>query len=211
MEEEQFKIQKNQIRQKLDATLAERDYKDLKKGEQEKEIPETFIFFGDKIIEVMISSKQIYEEYKSSEFLKILKNSDEIRKIMKKYLSNLEKEDLESLLKNIQENINNYKFDEEIESIIQSEAKKNLLFFIEEFKSIKKANSLRIINEIKSDFEDNFQSQKFHVIEFEKKINELMAEFCFEKEHIKKIKDLINQIMLQKFIDLINKEIKYYN
>lgn len=210
MEEEQFKIQKKQLGQKLDATLSERDYKDLKKGEKEKEISETYIFFGDKIIEIMISSKQIYEEYKSSEYLKLLKNSDEIRKAMKKYLSNLEKEELESLLKDIQQNINNFKFNEEIESIIQSETKKNLLLYIEEFKSIKKANALRIIAEIKSDFEDNFQAAKFHVIEFEKKISQLMTDYCFEKEHIKKIKDIINQIMKQKFIELINKEIKYF-
>lgn len=210
MEEEQFKIQKKQLGQKLDATLSERDYKDLKKGEKEKEISETYIFFGDKIIEIMISSKQIYEEYKSSEYLKLLKNSDEIRKAMKKYLSNLEKEELESLLKDIQQNINNFKFNEEIESIIQSETKKNLLLYIEEFKSIKKANALRIIAEIKSDFEDNFQAAKFHVIEFEKKISQLMTDYCFEKEHIKKIKDIISQIMKQKFIELINKEIKYF-
>lgn len=210
MEEEQFKIQKKQLGQKLDATLSEREYKDLKKGEKEKEISETYIFFGDKIIEIMISSKQIYEEYKSSEYLKLLKNSDEIRKAMKKYLSNLEKEELESLLKDMQQNINNFKFNEEIESIIQSETKKNLLLYIEEFKSIKKANALRIIGEIKSDFEDNFQAAKFHVIEFEKKISQLMTDYCFEKEHIKKIKDIINQIMKQKFIELINKEIKYF-
>lgn len=210
MEEEQFKIQKKQLGQKLDATLSEREYKDLKKGEKEKEISETYIFFGDKIIEIMISSKQIYEEYKSSEYLKLLKNSDEIRKAMKKYLSNLEKEELESLLKDMQQNINNFKFNEEIESIIQSETKKNLLLYIEEFKSIKKANALRIIGEIKSDFEDNFQAAKFHVIEFEKKISQLMTDYCFEKEHIKKIKDIINQLMKQKFIELINKEIKYF-
>ena len=210
MEEEQFKIQKKQLGQKLDATLSEREYKDLKKGEKEKEISETYIFFGDKIIEIMISSKQIYEEYKSSEYLKLLKNSDEIRKAMKKYLSNLEKEELESLLKDMQQNINNFKFNEEIESIIQSETKKNLLLYIEEVKSIKKANALRIIGEIKSDFEDNFQAAKFHVIEFEKKISQLMTDYCFEKEHIKKIKDIINQLMKQKFIELINKEIKYF-
>ncbi len=210
MEEEQFKIQKKQLVQKLDATLKERDYKDLKKGEKEKEISETYIFFSDKMIEIMISSREIFEEYKSSEYLKILKNSDEIRKVMKQYLANFEKEELESLLTNIKQNINDFKFNEEIESIIQSETKKNLLLFIEEFKSIKKANTLRNIGEIKSDFEDNFQFEKFHVIEFEKKISELMKDYCFEKEHIKKINDIINQIMKQQFIELVNKEIKYF-
>ena len=210
MEEEQFKIQKKQLVQKLDATLKERDYKDLKKGEKEKEISETYIFFCDKLIEIMISSQQIFEEYKSSEFLKILKNSDEIRKVMKQYLAVFEKEELESLLTNIKQNINDFKFNEEIESIIQSETKKNLLLFIEEFKSIKKANALRNIGDLKSDFEDNFQFEKFHVIEFEKKISELMTDYCFEKEHIKKINDIINQIMKQQFIELVNKEIKYF-
>ena len=84
MEEEQFKIQKKQLVQKLDATLRERDYKDLKKGEKEKEISETYIFFSDKMIEIMISSREIFEEYKSSEYLTILKNSDEFRKVIKK-------------------------------------------------------------------------------------------------------------------------------
>ena len=38
---------------------------------------------------------------------------------MKKYLTIFEKDELESLLKNIKHNINNFKFNEEIESIIQ--------------------------------------------------------------------------------------------
>ena len=38
---------------------------------------------------------------------------------MKKYLTIFEKDELESLLKNIKQNINNFKFNEEIESIIQ--------------------------------------------------------------------------------------------
>jgi len=94
--------------------------------------------------------------------------------------------------------------------MIQSESKNNLLLFIDEFKSTKKANALRIIGEMKSDFENNFNFEKLHVIEFEKKISELMADFCFEKEHIKKINDIINQIMKQNYIELINNEIKYF-
>ena len=210
MEEEGYKTKKIQLKQKGAATLKERDYKDLKKGEKEKEISEAFYFFGDKLIEIMITPQQIFEEYKSSEYLKILKNSDAIRKIMKKSLVDLEKEELESLLENIRQNIIDYKFDEEIESMIQSESKNNLLLFIDEFKSTKKANALRIIGEMKSDFENNFNSEKLHVIEFEKKISELMADFCFEKEHIKKINDIINQIMKQNYIELINNEIKYF-
>jgi len=210
MEEEGYKTKKIQLKQKGAATLKERDYKDLKKGEKEKEISEAFYFFGDKLIEIMITPQQIFEEYKSSEYLKILKNSDAIRKIMKKSLVDLEKEELESLLENIRQNIIDYKFDEEIESMIQSESKNNLLLFIDEFKSTKKANALRIIGEMKSDFENNFNFEKLHVIEFEKKISELMADFCFEKEHIKKINDIINQIMKQNYIELINNEIKYF-
>ena len=210
MEEEGYKTKKIRVKQIGAATLKERDYKDLTKGEKEKEISETFYFFSDKLIEIMITPQQIFEEYKSSEYLKILKNSDTIRKVMKKSLTKLEKEELESLLENIRQNIMDYKFDEDIESIIQSESKNNLLLFIEEFKSIKKANALRMIGEIKSDFEDNFNFEKLHVIEFEKKISELMVDYCFEKEHIKKINDIINQIMKQKYIELINKEIKYF-
>ncbi len=210
MEEEGYKTKKIQLKQKGAATLKERDYKDLKKGEKEKEISEAFYFFGDKLIEIMITPQKIFEEYKSSEYLKILKNSDAIRKIMKKSLVDLEKEELESLLENIRQNIIDYKFDEEIESMIQSESKNNLLLFIDEFKSTKKANALRIIGEMKSDFENNFNFEKLHVIEFEKKISELMADFCFEKEHIKKINDIINQIMKQNYIELINNEIKYF-
>ena len=210
MEEEGYKTKKIQLKQKGAATLKERDYKDLKKGEKEKEISEAFYFFGDKLIEIMITPQQIFEEYKSSEYLKILKNSDAIRKIMKKSLVDLEKEELESLLENIRQNIIDYKFDEEIESMIQSESKNNLLLFIDEFKNTKKANALRIIGEMKSDFENNFNFEKLHVIEFEKKISELMADFCFEKEHIKKINDIINQIMKQNYIELINNEIKYF-
>ena len=190
---------------KLRKTIYENEMNILKDKEKEKEIEEKFNFFSDKICEILIVSNDIFEEYKSSESLKNLKNSDEIRKVMKEYLANLEKNELLTLL----DKKRDFKFNEDIESIIQSETMKNIDIFIEEYKTLKKVKALKIIGEIKSDFETNFKDVEFHTKQFEEKIDKMMVDFCFENEHVKKIKDIITKIMKQKFIELINQELKY--
>ena len=125
---------------------------------------------------------------------------------MKKYIANLEKNELISLL----EKINDFHFDEEIELVIQSETIKNLELFLEEYKNDKKSKALEMIGQIKSNFENNFRNQKFHMDEYVQKISGTMEEFRFEEEHIIKIKDLVIQIMKQKLIELINKELRYF-
>ena len=206
MDYDQCRFCQEQLRKKLKATIEERDTENLKRKEKEREIDEKFKYFSDKICEIMIISNDIFEEYKSSEFLKNLKNSDEIVKVMKKYIANLEKNELISLL----EKINDFHFDEEIELVIQSETIKNLELFLEEYKNDKKSKALEMIGQIKSNFENNFRNQKFHMDEYVQKISGAMEEFRFEEEHIIKIKDLVIQIMKQKLIELINKELRYF-
>lgn len=206
MDDDQCRFCQEQLRKKLKATIEERDTENLKRKEKEREIDEKFKYFSDKICEIMIISNDIFEEYKSSEFLKNLKNSDEIVKVMKKYIANLEKNELISLL----EKINDFHFDEEIELVIQSETIKNLELFLEEYKNDKKSKALEMIGQIKSNFENNFRNQKFHMDEYVQKISGAMEEFRFEEEHIIKIKDLVIQIMKQKLIELINKELRYF-
>ena len=207
MDNDQLDYCKGHLRRKLGATIDEIDTENLKKKEKEREIEENFNFFSDKICDILITSKDIFDEYKKSESLKNLKNSDEIRKIMKKYIVNLEQNELLLIL----EKIKDFEFDEEIKSIIKSETLKNFEIFIEEYKSLKKAKALEIIGQIKSDFESKFKTLEFHTIEFEKKISEQMIDFCFEEEHKERIIDLIKQIMIQKFKDLIKNELKYFN
>ena len=197
-------IQRN-LAKKLRQTINENEINNLKDKEKEKEIEEKFNFFSDKICEIMIISNDIFEEYKSSESLKNLKNSDEIRKVMKEYIINLEKNELLTLLAKKE-----FKFNEDIESIIQSETMKNIDIFIEEYKTLKKVKALEIIGQIKSDFENNFKDIEFHIKQFEEIIDKKMIDFCFEEEHVKKIKDTITKIMKQKFIELINQELKYF-
>lgn len=194
-----------QLHREFQVTKDQREMDELKKGEKEKEIEERYNFFSDKICEIFSKSDDIFEKYKKSESLKKLKSSDEIRKKMKLYLADLEKNELLSLLEKIEE----FKFTEEINLVIHSELINNLELFVEEYKSSKKAAAMEIIGQIKSDFENNFKTLKFHIQQFEKKMSEQIADVCIEEKHVDDIKDLIKQIMKQKLIDLINKELKY--
>lgn len=206
IDDDQCKAIQRNLAEKLRETINENEINNLKDKEKEKEIEEKFNFFSDKICEILIISDDIFEEYKSSESLKNLKNSDEIRKVMKEYLTNLEKNELLTLLEAKRE----FKFNEDIESIIQSETMKNIDIFIEEYKTLKKVKALEIIGQIKSDFEDTFKDIEFHIKQFEQKIDIMMLDFCFEEVHVKKIKDIITKIMKQKFVELINQELKYF-
>ena len=45
----------------------------------------------------------------------------------------------------------------------------------------------------------------------EKRINEKIADFTFKEEEMNEINDIIKLIMIQKFKELINKELEFNN
>ena len=207
MYDDLYLANQKQLNRKLETTIDKREREKLKEKENnEEEILERYKYFSDKICEIKLVSNDIFEKYIDSEALIDLKNSNEIVKVMKKYISNLEQDELKSLL----ENIDDYEFEEEIEKVIKSETLKNLENFVEEYKVIKKSKTLEIIKNIKSDFEDNFDKLNFHIDDFGKKVIEAAENFNFEEKHVKDIKQLVKKIMKQKFIELINIELKYF-
>ena len=163
-------------------------------------------YFCNKIINIILSGTNLFEEYKKSNFNDI-KSSDNIIKIMKKYIRNNEPNDLLALI----EKKNDFKFDEEIEEVIESETRKNIESFIEKSRNSQKAKILGKIGEIKTKFEAVFFSQEFHMNVLEKRINEKIADFTFKEEEMNEVNDIIKLIMIQKFKELINKELEFNN
>ena len=146
MYDDLYLANQKQLNRKLETTIDKREREKLKEKENnEEEIIERYKYFSDKICEIKLVSNDIFEKYIDSEALIDLKNSNEIVKVMKKYISNLEQDELKSLL----ENIDDYEFEEEIEKVIKSETLKNLENFVEEYKVIKKSKTLEIIKNIK--------------------------------------------------------------
>ena len=197
---------KNQLELKLQNTLKENEKKDLLDEEKEGKIYDKFSYFCNKIINIILSSTNLFEEYKKSNFNDI-KSSDNIIRTMKKYIRNSEPNDLLALV----EKKNDFKFDEEIEEVIESETRKNIDSFIEKSRNSQKAKIFGKIGEIKTKFEAVFFSQEFHMNILEKKINEKIADFTFKEEEMNEINDIIKLIMIQKFKELINKELEFNN
>ena len=197
---------KNQLEIKLQNTLKENEKKDLLDEEKEGKIYDKFSYFCNKIITIILSSTNLFEEYKKSNFNDI-KSSDNIIRTMKKYIRNSEPNDLLALV----EKKNDFKFDEEIEEVIESETRKNIDSFIEKSRNSQKAKIFGKIGEIKTKFEAVFFSQEFHMNILEKKINEKIADFTFKEEEMNEINDIIKLIMIQKFKELINKELEFNN
>jgi hypothetical protein len=124
---------------------------------------------------------------------------------MKKYIRNNEPNDLLALI----EKKNDFKFDEEIEEVIEFETRKNIESFIEKSRNSQKSKILGKFGEIKTKFEAAFFSQEFHMNVLEKRINEKIADFTFKEEEMNEINDIIKLIMIQKFKELINKELNH--
>ena len=155
----------------------------------------------------MPSSDAVLQEYKESDYLKKLKNSDKITIEMKKYINNLELEELSSLVNNL----NNFKFNESIQNLIISETEKNIKSFLNNFKCSKKSYALRMVSEIKNKFEFIFPTQNFDIIEFEKKADEKILGYNFIEKELKEIYDLVSLFMIEKFKELINNELSFLN
>ena len=196
---------KSQLERKLETTIKERDNEVLKQREKEEEIVDKFKYFSNKICTIMLSNINIAEEYKKSDYFSNIKDSDEIIKIMKKYIRNIERDELLSLL----EKVKDFKFDEEIENSIIFETQKSIEIFTKNFKNSKKSEILKNIGEIKTKFEEIFP-QEFHINKYEKEINEKIEEFKIENDDIKEINSLVALIMVSKFKELIKTELEYF-
>lgn len=199
-----YTLGKKQLETKLETTIKENDTNSLKEKIKEEEINEKYIYFSNKISDIIFSNINLYKEYIKSDDFTNLKNSDKIKKVMKKYIINIEHDALLAFA----EKIKDFKFDKELEEVIISETKKNIDYFIKNFFNSKKAKALKIIEEIRQKFKNVFYSQEFHINIFEKTINEKMADFKIEEKETKKIYEQVTNFMLQKYKELLNKELE---
>jgi len=205
MNNDEYIAGKKQLERKLKTTIEDREFKKLKGREKEEEINENYRLFCDRICEIMHSSAKLnlYEEFKKPENFNKIVNSDKIYKAMKEYIINTNRDELAALVNKKED----FKFDREVEFVINLERDKKIKSFIENVKNEKKAKGLKIIGEIKSKFENNFP-QKFHIIEYEKKLSIKLEDINFYEDEINAINDLVQKAMINKFKELINKELK---
>ena len=205
MNNDEYIAGKKQLERKLKTTIEDREFKKLKGREKEEEINENYRLFCDRICEIMHSSAKLnlYEEFKKPENFNKIVNSDQIYKAMKEYIINTNRDELADLVNKKED----FKFDREVEFVINLERDKKIKSFIENVKNEKKAKGLKIIGEIKSKFENNFP-QKFHIIEYEKKLSIKLEDINFYEDEINAINDLVQKAMINKFKELINKELK---
>ena len=206
MERDGIMYNKRQLEAKYFATKKDIDNENIKNEKNEIEILEKYKYFNDKIIEVMIPIDNLYKEYIESDNLKKIKNSDKIYFEMKKFINNIEIEELKSFINKLDDN---YEFNEEIKNIIKSDIKQNLKSFINNIKVLKKSNALKRIGEIKSKFEFTFPNQIFDIVEYEQKIDDKIKEIELKEEEINEINNIISKLMLEKFKEIINNEYNY--
>ena len=206
MERDGIMYNKRQLETKYFATKKDIDNENIKNEKNEIEILEKYKYFSDKIIEVMIPTDNLYKEYIESDNLKKIKNSDKIYFEMKKFINNIEIEELKSFINKLDDN---YEFNEEIKNIIKSDIKQNLKSFINNIKVLKKSNALKRIGEIKSKFEFTFPNQIFDIVEYEQKIDDKIKEIELKEEEINEINNIISKLMLEKFKEIINNEYNY--
>ena len=207
MNNDEFISGKKQLERKLKTTIEDREFEKLKERGKEEVVNEKYRLFCDRICKIMHSSAKLnlFDEFKKPENFDKLVNSDKIYRSMKKFIINTNRDELVSL---VNRNDDDFKFDREVEIEIKSERDKNIKSFIENVKNAKKAHGLKLIGEIKTKFENNFP-QKFHIIEFEEKLSIKLEDVKFNEDEIKDINDLVEIAMINKFKELINKELNH--
>jgi hypothetical protein len=207
MNNDEFISGKKQLERKLKTTKEDREFEKLKERGKEEVVNEKYRLFCDRICKIMHSSAKLnlFDEFKKPENFDKLVNSDKIYRAMKKFIINTNRDELASL---VNKNDDDFIFDREVEFEIKSERDKNIKSFIENVKNAKKANGLKLIGEIKTKFENNFP-QKFHIIEFEEKLSIKLDDVKFNEDEIKDINDLVEIAMINKFKELINKELNH--
>ena len=207
MNNDEFISGKKQLERKLKTTIEDREFEKLKERGKEEVVNEKYRLFCDRICKIMHSSAKLnlFDEFKKPENFDKLVNSDKIYRAMKKFIINTNRDELASL---VNKNDDDFIFDREVEFEIKSEREKNIKSFIENVKNAKKAHGLKLIGEIKTKFENNFP-QKFHIIEFEEKLSIKLEDVKFNEDEIKDINDLVEIAMINKFKELINKELNH--
>ena len=203
MEIENYTFNKKQIEKKYNATIKYLDNENIKKKKKDIEIIEKYKYFSSKICEIMLSSNSLLNEYKNSDYLNQIKNSDKIGIEMKKYIIKFEREELKLLINQL----DNYKFIDEIQDIINTEIELNINSFLNDYKSSKMSNALKYIGDIKLKFDYIFPNLIFNIIEFEQKINKQIEIIKFKENEKNEIYDIIQKIMIDKFKDIINNNI----
>ena len=128
---------KKQLETKLETTIKENDMKNLKEKLKEEEINEKYIYYCNKIIDIIFSNINLYKEYIKSDDFNNLKHSDKIKIAMKAYIINSEQNELLAF----DSKAKDFKFDKKLEEVIISETKKNIDFFVENFLNSKKEKS----------------------------------------------------------------------
>ena len=200
---------KKQLEQKFKASVKEYDLEKLNAMKAEVEIDDKFNYFCNKIIKIILSNINLLEEYKKSEYINILKISDNIKRAMKKFIINTDVNTLKILVEF--KDSKKLKLYNCIENAIIIETEKNIESFIKNFKKSKEAQILEIIAKIKTKFDEAFFPQEFHINDIDEMINEKMIDFKFKDNE----KDEINNIAMVIFKDelkfLINNELKNIN
>ena len=199
MDDDRYNAIKKGIENKKEQTEKEYELNKLKIKEKEEESKDKFIFFSNKIFEVIFPNINLFEEYKGSECFQNFHNSDAVIKIIKKSIINFSYDDLVRFSKN------EFVLAKESEKVIINIIKNNYTSFYKNFLISQKAKALKYIGEIKNKFEELYKEQEFDISKFAEKIIDLK----FKKNEINEIEDIAKQIFLKKMKEIINKELDY--
>ena len=200
---------KKQLEQKFKASVKEYDLEKLKSMKEEIEINDKFNYFCNKIIKIILSNINLLEEYKKSEYINILKISDNIKRAMKQFIVNTDVNKLKFLVE-IKDS-KRLKLNNCIENAIIIETENNIESFIKNFKKSKEAQILEVIVKIKTKFDEAFFPQEFHIKDIDKILNEKMIDFKFKDNEIDEINNIAMVIFKDELKALINKELKNIN
>lgn len=200
---------KKQLEQKFKASVKEYDLEKLKSMKAEIEINDKFNYFCNKIIKIIFSNINLLEEYKKSEYINILKISDNIKRALKQFIVNTDVNKLKFLVE-IKDS-KKLKLNNCIENLIIIETENNIESFIKNFKKSKEAQILEIIAKIKAKFDEAFFPQEFHINGIDEMINEKMIDFKFKDNEIDEINNIAMVIFKDELKALINKELKNIN
>ena len=88
MDDDRYNAIKKGIENKKEQTEKEYELNKLKIKEKEEESRDKFIFFSNKIFEVIFPNINLFEEYKKSEYFQNFHNSEPVIKLIKKSIIN---------------------------------------------------------------------------------------------------------------------------
>jgi hypothetical protein len=201
MNNEMYNAIKKDIENKKKQTEKEYNINNLKLNEKIEELKDKFIYFNNKIFDIIFPNINLFKEYKKSEYFENLSHSDKIITILKNFILNIKyNEILNYYSKDI-------KFTEKLEKNIIYEIKNNYKLFYINFIYSQKAKALKFISEIKNKFEDIYNEQEFDITKYVDRIIDIK----FEKNEIKEIEEIGKQIIIKKMKEMIEKELEDYD